>query len=597
MISYPQWAAPQAIDFTGNFGRGFQIGQGIRQDQRNSAGLDVLRNLNPMAAQSQQPQGGALSQIGMMFTPPNAPTSADPQTAMVNASHAAAAGAVDPSLATYFANARSAESGGNDLAKNPKSTATGRYQFLDSTWRGLMNQYPDLGLTADGRTDPAQQERAMARFTQDNARTLASNGLPVNPGSLYAAHFLGPAGASAVLGQDPNSQLSAYLQPGVAEANPHLNGMSVGDFINWSNSKGGNASGGYSGPSAALDAANSLGANGLPDVGAGQGQPFSLSGDQLAELMGSDMTRGFAQSYLQAEQQRQQSQGRFVMEQGPNGSVWQRDKLTGQTEVLMTPQQAGTGQTELGLTPQYGVDANGNPVLIQIGKDGQAVQTAMPEGVTLSKEPIRLDAGTHFVLLDPITRQPVGQIEKNNEEAAYQSGFGNAAGKAAAERIDSLPKVIAQADNMLSSIDGILNDPALDYSTGWLSWMQGVPGTEQYRFGQRALQLQGQAFLQAFESLKGGGQITEIEGAKATQAIGRLSTAQSADDYREALGELKGIINEAKGRAQQQAAPATSSPQAPQGAVTITNDAEYDALPPGTRFIGPDGQERIKRGL
>ncbi len=34
-------------------------------------------------------------------------------------------------------------------------------------------------------------------------------------------------------------------------------------------------------------------------------------------------------------------------------------------------------------------------------------------------------------------------------------------------------------------------------------------------------QVQGGAFLQAFESLKGGGQITQIEGEKATQAIVR----------------------------------------------------------------------------
>jgi hypothetical protein len=221
----------------------------------------------------------------------------------------------------------------------------------------------------------------------------------------------------------------------------------------------------------------------------------------------------------------------------------------------------GGGPTDLGLNPQYGVDAEGNPVLIQIGKDGKAVQTQLPEGVTLSKEPIRLDAGTHWVLLDPITRQPVGQVAKNNEEAAYLTGFGTAAGKAAAERIAGLPQTLATADNMLGTIDGILNDPALDTATGWLSWMQAVPSTDQYRFGQRALQLQGQSFLQAFESLKGGGQITEVEGTKATQAIGRLSTAQSPEDYRDALNELKGIINDAKSRASQSAnAPRIQSP-------------------------------------
>ena len=111
---------------------------------------------------------------------------------------------------------------------------------------------------------------------------------------------------------------------------------------------------------------------------------------------------------------------------------------------------------------------------------------------------------------------------------------------------------------MISSIDGILSDPALDTATGVFSFLQAVPGTPQRRFGARAAQLEGQAFLQAFESLKGGGQITEIEGQKATQAIGRLDTTQSPGDYRDALTELRDLLSAAQARpqgwAQQQAA-------------------------------------------
>lgn len=101
---------------------------------------------------------------------------------------------------------------------------------------------------------------------------------------------------------------------------------------------------------------------------------------------------------------------------------------------------------------------------------------------------------------------------------------------------------------MINTIDGILNDPALNASTGMLSPLQNIPGTPQRAFGARARQLEGQAFLQAFESLKGAGQITEIEGLKATQAIGRLDTAQSASDYRAALTELREVLSAAQGR-------------------------------------------------
>jgi len=108
---------------------------------------------------------------------------------------------------------------------------------------------------------------------------------------------------------------------------------------------------------------------------------------------------------------------------------------------------------------------------------------------------------------------------------------------------------VEQANQMIATVDGILNDPALDAATGLLAWTQRIPGTGMFRFGTRARQLEGQAFLQAFEGLKGGGQITEIEGQKATQAIGRLDTAQSAADYRAALNELKDIIKAAALRA------------------------------------------------
>lgn len=112
----------------------------------------------------------------------------------------------------------------------------------------------------------------------------------------------------------------------------------------------------------------------------------------------------------------------------------------------------------------------------------------------------------------------------------------------AREQEQSQRQAQTQATNMLDVIDGILGDPALESATGFGKLLQSVPGTSTYRFGTRARQLEGQAFLQAFESLKGGGQITQIEGEKATQAIGRLDTAQNADDYRDALNELRGIV-------------------------------------------------------
>ena len=56
-------------------------------------------------------------------------------------------------------------------------------------------------------------------------------------------------------------------------------------------------------------------------------------------------------------------------------------------------------------------------------------------------------------------------------------------------------------------------------------------------------QLKGKAFLQAFESLKGGGAISEREGTAAAEAQARLNQAQSEKAYKEALDELYTIMD------------------------------------------------------
>lgn len=66
-----------------------------------------------------------------------------------------------------------------------------------------------------------------------------------------------------------------------------------------------------------------------------------------------------------------------------------------------------------------------------------------------------------------------------------------------------------------------------------------IPGTSTTDFKERMGQIKGQAFLQAFENLKGAGQITEIEGAKATAALNRMSLSQSEAEFIKAAREFE----------------------------------------------------------
>lgn len=139
---------------------------------------------------------------------------------------------------SYYDSVRHAESTGNPNAKNKRSSATGLFQFTDATWANLMTSYPQLGLTKDGRLDPEQQERAMRVFTEDNAKRLTQNGIEIDGGSLYAAHFLGAGGAVKAYRASDDTPMSDLVSSKVLKANPFLKKMDVSGFKSWAGSKG-----------------------------------------------------------------------------------------------------------------------------------------------------------------------------------------------------------------------------------------------------------------------------------------------------------------------------------------------------------------------
>ena len=107
----------------------------------------------------------------------------------------------------------------------------------------------------------------------------------------------------------------------------------------------------------------------------------------------------------------------------------------------------------------------------------------------------------------------------------------------------------ATAEDSIRLIDSIISDPALPAITGML---QGrLPPMTQAGTDLLAKidQVQGQAFLRAFESLKGGGAITEREGLAAERAIARLQRSQSTDAMIESLKEFQTILDRGRRRA------------------------------------------------
>lgn len=105
-----------------------------------------------------------------------------------------------------------AESGGRRDARNPRSTAVGPFQFIESTFLAVAR-------------------RAAVAFTQDNADHLAAIGLPSTFTNLRLAHLLGPAGTARILRAPAGSQVALWLGPAAISANPFMAGMRVEDLI------------------------------------------------------------------------------------------------------------------------------------------------------------------------------------------------------------------------------------------------------------------------------------------------------------------------------------------------------------------------------
>lgn len=193
-----------------------------------------------------------------------------------------------------------------------------------------------------------------------------------------------------------------------------------------------------------------------------------------------------------------------------------------------------------------------------------------------TNQPIKVDAGTSWQLIDPMTREVVSVIPKDISGAAQAKALGTATGDAKV----ALPTAIQAGEEAVAAIDSLLKNPALGRSVGPQAQHLWSVTPNATAFDAKYDQIKGRAFLQAFQSLRGGGAITEVEGDKATQAIAALSKAQDDADFRSALEDLKDLATRGVANARAKAAGDFSgtaisrgSASTPSGAVRTYNPA------------------------
>lgn len=140
-------------------------------------------------------------------------------------------------------------------------------------------------------------------------------------------------------------------------------------------------------------------------------------------------------------------------------------------------------------------------------------------------------------------------------------------GKEQAVAAQNAPTAIANANRAVRLVDDLLKHPGFTQTVGAaiIPGQRFVPGTDAADFQARLDELQGGAFLAAFETLKGGGQITEMEGKKATDAINRMKISQSEAEFVKAAREYQDVVRTGAQRAAQKAGTPNKVPDASGG--------------------------------
>jgi hypothetical protein len=119
-----------------------------------------------------------------------------------------------------------------------------------------------------------------------------------------------------------------------------------------------------------------------------------------------------------------------------------------------------------------------------------------------------------------------------------------------------LPSVRSNTTSILQLLDEMENHPGLSAVVGVPEMKGGrflgynIPGSPAAGFQALFDQFEGDKYKQAYESLKGAGQITEFEAKTVANSISNMQTAQSETEFKKALNKYRSVMKKALQRAE-----------------------------------------------
>jgi len=252
-------------------------------------------------------------------------------------------------------------------------------------------------------------------------------------------------------------------------------------------------------------------------------QSVGLDRNQLAELYRNPITRPLATAFLQ----KQFDPGKFDFKE-VGGKLYRINDRTGaHTLIASDTKPVVVGVEQRLIEPETGREIAG----------------AGPS------KPVQVDTGTATEFRDPRTGNLVKSIPKDVAGAAEAK----ATGETTAAAKTALPMVETNAKEILSNLDALATHPGKADALGAASYLPTVRGSPAHGFETRLEQVKGQAFLSAYDALRGAGQITEQEGKAATAAYNRMTTASSEKEFNAAAKEFRQHVITLRDNARQKA--------------------------------------------
>ena len=230
---------------------------------------------------------------------------------------------------------------------------------------------------------------------------------------------------------------------------------------------------------------------------------------------------------------------------------------------------AALSPSRLDVLPKSKAEVAGD---IERAKQGEkVVETTTPSG-TAAFARAGESIGQAPAQFSPQVKGAVAQAEATGKEV------GQVAGKAQTE----LAGMDEKQSLAFTQVDELLRHKGFSSVVGatMVPGMRFIPGTKEADFMSRLEQIKGGAFMEAYKVLKGGGQITEMEGVKATAAMNRMSISTSEAEFRAAAKDFKDAVTVGFNKLRAQAA--LSRSQAAQSGVEVWER-------------GPDGKLRRVR--